>query len=246
GRGIVGTHRRRADPVDRLAIGLQRQQEPLDTLLISLLPLVRSRCEPTILGPDLLAVIGADHDHDHVRLVLRQYLGDLAGPIEMIIADEAGRAVGAVDHGQARLLGKRLVEPPGEAAGDEVADHQNLAGIGILGLDLDRRIDRLRRCRRTLLARLLGPARLLPALRTGRTTATDLLLRHHFTRRRPLYTEQAIEKAAGTTAELRVSGLDADETQHDQNSEGGTKPTNQHGPILGEASASPRRASPEE
>jgi hypothetical protein len=64
---------------------------------------------------ELLAIVGAQGDHDDIGLLLIEELRQRFVPVVEVLPHQAGPGVGAVDHGEFRLVGEFLVEAPGEA-----------------------------------------------------------------------------------------------------------------------------------
>ena len=137
-RNVRRPHRRRADPEERPAIDLERIDHAVDALGIGLLPAVRAdrraagcrsssaggRCDPNM--PTTMSGFS----------VLRISVSCLFQS-KRSYADQPGSIVRLVDHGELRLVGKRLVEAPGEAAGRKSPMTRIFRAFGVLRLHFD-------------------------------------------------------------------------------------------------------------
>ena len=72
---------------------------------------------------------------DHGRFLAVDELADFLRPVVEIVTHEAGRAVGAVDDPDARVLREDGGQPFGKSAAQEIADDQHDAGVRTLHHD---------------------------------------------------------------------------------------------------------------
>src|SRR5262249_24304366 len=120
--------------------------ETVDVLRIGLLPGIGADRQALIALPHWLAMIAAEQDDDQIRFLAVEKSGKLLVPVIDVVSQQPGGGIRLVENRELRFVGKFLVEPPGEATGEKIADDEYLARVRVLGLHFDggeRRLVRL-------------------------------------------------------------------------------------------------------
>ncbi len=124
-------------PHQRKMLVVDHLDEGGDALLIFFIPFRRSGWQTYAFLGDCLSVVRTDHHDDSSRFLLVQYLSDVVGPVEMIVAHKAG---GAIYPGYNLKIGVQResnIKAFGQTVADEITDNKNLFGIWLFLDELD-------------------------------------------------------------------------------------------------------------